>query len=196
MGGESGRARRTLSLPSGGTIECVSNHDGSFDIRTSPVAAAGEEETFVHVDGALRADGRMEVIVDRTWRIEVDVALHEEDGMIRVRMWPKKVAGEHAWRLDVVHPLSPLPQDASTSAGGGEGAVRSPMSGKISRVNFSSGDMVQRGDVVVVMEAMKMEHSIKAGSSGVLSELRCQPGEVVVDGAVLFHVASPNNETG
>jgi biotin carboxyl carrier protein len=65
------------------------------------------------------------------------------------------------------------------------------MPGKISRINFAVGDVVHQGDVLMVMEAMKMEHAIKAPASGVLTELRYKVNAIVKDGAIL---ASVENE--
>ena len=57
--------------------------------------------------------------------------------------------------------------------------VEAPMVGKILRVEKKVGDQVEEDEVVVVMEAMKMEIPVVAPSSGVLKELKVSPGQAV-----------------
>ena len=57
--------------------------------------------------------------------------------------------------------------------------VEAPMVGKILRVEKKVGDPVEEDEVVVVMEAMKMEIPVVAPSSGVLKELKVSPGQSV-----------------
>jgi biotin carboxyl carrier protein len=57
--------------------------------------------------------------------------------------------------------------------------VEAPMVGKILRVEKNVGDAVEEDEVVVVMEAMKMEIPVVAPGSGVLKELKVSPGQAV-----------------
>jgi acetyl-CoA carboxylase biotin carboxyl carrier protein len=57
--------------------------------------------------------------------------------------------------------------------------VEAPMVGKILRVEKKVGDQVEEDEVVVVMEAMKMEIPVVAPASGVLKELKVSPGQAV-----------------
>jgi len=57
--------------------------------------------------------------------------------------------------------------------------VEAPMVGKILRVEKKVGDQVEEDEVVVVMEAMKMEIPVVAPASGVLRELKVSPGQAV-----------------
>jgi biotin carboxyl carrier protein len=66
------------------------------------------------------------------------------------------------------------------------GAMISPMPGKILKVNFKIGDKVSKGDAVVVMEAMKMEHTIKASDDGVISEIFYNETQLVDGGVELI----------
>ena len=63
------------------------------------------------------------------------------------------------------------------------------MSGRIIAVNAKSGDPVQRGAPLIVMEAMKMEHTITAPSAGVVQQVLCRVGEQVKEGAELLVLA-------
>jgi len=74
-------------------------------------------------------------------------------------------------------------QDESSDPGG---SLTAPMPGKIISVAVKAGDAVKSGDVLLVMEAMKMEHTIFAPRDGVVEELYFQPGDQVSDGAQLI----------
>jgi biotin carboxyl carrier protein len=57
--------------------------------------------------------------------------------------------------------------------------VEAPMVGKILKIEKNVGDHVEEDEVVVVMEAMKMEIPIVAPTSGVLREIKVSPGQAV-----------------
>jgi biotin carboxyl carrier protein len=68
------------------------------------------------------------------------------------------------------------------------GAVTAIMPGKIIRVLVKEGDEVQEGDVLCVLEAMKMENELRASKSGVVKEVTVEPGSDVEMGEVLVVV--------
>jgi biotin carboxyl carrier protein len=68
------------------------------------------------------------------------------------------------------------------------GAVTAIMPGKIIRVLVKEGDEVQEGDVLCVLEAMKMENELRAGKGGVVKEVVAEPGSDVEMGEVLVVV--------
>ena len=76
---------------------------------------------------------------------------------------------------------------SSTSAGGSasDGGLRAPMPGKIVAATAKAGDTVTKGQPIVVLEAMKMEHALTAPFDGVVAEFNVAVGDQVVDGAVL-----------
>ncbi|MEZ5232558.1 MAG: biotin/lipoyl-containing protein [Acidimicrobiales bacterium] len=63
------------------------------------------------------------------------------------------------------------------------------MPGKIIEVRAAVGDAVIAGQVLVIMEAMKMEHHLTTAADGTVAELRVAVGEQVDNGAVLLVVA-------
>jgi biotin carboxyl carrier protein len=65
------------------------------------------------------------------------------------------------------------------------GAVRSPMQGTVLSVEVAVGASVQAGDLLCVVEAMKMENEIVAHADGVVAELRVGPGDQVSNGQVV-----------
>ena len=80
-------------------------------------------------------------------------------------------------------PAAPAP-----AAQAGAHTVPSPLPGNINAVNFSVGQAVKAGDVVIILEAMKMENEIVAPKAGTLTKLHVQKGAVVNTGDPLFDV--------
>ena len=62
------------------------------------------------------------------------------------------------------------------------------MNGSIVRVLVEPGQAVEAGATLVVLEAMKMEHSIRAPEAGTVKALYCREGEMVSEGAVLVEL--------
>ncbi|MGO4454165.1 acetyl/propionyl/methylcrotonyl-CoA carboxylase subunit alpha [Arthrobacter sp. RAF14] len=88
------------------------------------------------------------------------------------------------------------PRKAKKSGrGGAAGAaasgddLTSPMQGTIVKVAVADGDVVAEGDLIVVLEAMKMEQPLTAHKAGTVTGLTAQPGETVTAGAVLATIA-------
>ncbi|OYT58568.1 acetyl-CoA carboxylase biotin carboxyl carrier protein subunit [Euryarchaeota archaeon ex4484_178] len=67
----------------------------------------------------------------------------------------------------------------------GEGAVTAPMPGKILDIKVKVGDSVKSGDVLVILEAMKMENEIVAPKDGTVKDVQVNVGDNVDRGAVL-----------
>lgn len=69
-------------------------------------------------------------------------------------------------------------------------AVTAPMQGTIVKAAVADGDEVAAGDLVVVLEAMKMENPVTAHKDGTVSGLNAQPGESISQGTVLCEITS------
>ena len=87
-------------------------------------------------------------------------------------------------------PVASAPAAApdAPKAQAGANTVPSPLPGNINAVNFSVGQTVKAGDVVIILEAMKMENEIVAPKGGTLTKLYVQKGAVVNTGDPLFDV--------
>jgi len=70
----------------------------------------------------------------------------------------------------------------------GDGAVLAPIPGLILEIKVRVGDMVQAGQAVAVMEAMKMENNLTANLSGVVKEILVQKGSEVATGDVILRI--------
>ena len=80
---------------------------------------------------------------------------------------------------------APAPKKAAVSGAEGSVKVSAPMPGKILGVKISAGQAVKKGDVLVVLEAMKMENEIVAPSDGTVASIHAAVGDSVEAGATL-----------
>ena len=85
-------------------------------------------------------------------------------------------------------PPSATTEPGSASSGSGEG-VRAPLAGTVARIPVEEGQSIEAGDVVVVLEAMKMETEITAPQAGVVGPLLVAPGDAVTGGQLLVELA-------
>ncbi|MFI7632601.1 biotin carboxylase N-terminal domain-containing protein [Nonomuraea sp. NPDC049400] len=106
-------------------------------------------------------------------RQSFQVAQYDEDGKIYV---------DHAGGCAELTPLPRLPEPVEHVA---PGSLLAPMPGSVLRVEVEAGDRVVKGQAVLVLEAMKMEHRIAAPSGGVVSGVHVEKGQQVDAGAVL-----------
>ena len=103
-------------------------------------------------------------------------------------------------RLHVTEPpwadMARRRRERQADAGGaaGNGAVVSPMQGTVLKVAVTDGDAVDDGDLLLVVEAMKMENEIVAPREGVVSGLAVTPGAGVSSGQLLCVVAEPGGQ--
>ncbi len=93
----------------------------------------------------------------------------------------RRVPAERAWR------------EREAGAGALAGAIAAPFPGQIVELRTKPGERVAAGDVLVVLEAMKMHHDLAATGAGVVAGVHCTPGQAVAAGEVLvtFEAAEP-----
>ena len=82
---------------------------------------------------------------------------------------------------------APKASPKAAAPAGAQGAVKvnAPMPGKILKVNVNAGAAVKKGDVLLVLEAMKMENEICAPQDGTVATVECAAGDSVESGKVL-----------
>ncbi|MCU1633163.1 MAG: acetyl/propionyl-CoA carboxylase subuit alpha [Micrococcaceae bacterium] len=158
------------------------------------LGTARPREIALEVDGATttvrlqRADGTWTArIGDTTVDVRVDGGGVTIDGLRRRRQY--RVDGDTVWLGDAgwsVRLRRPSRRDLLDAAlsritrdeGSADPLVRSPMPGTVVSVSVEDGAIVQAGDVLVAVEAMKMEHQLTAALSGVV-RLSLKPGDLV-----------------
>ena len=82
-------------------------------------------------------------------------------------------------------PAAPAPAPAAAALAAGE-VVKSPMPGNILKINVSQGQAVKEGDVLIILEAMKMENEIVAPKAGSVAQIAVSKGQVVETGTPLI----------
>ncbi len=143
-------------------------------------------------DGVLGQDARRSfmlaahLVAPDRWQVELDGVAAE----VRVRrndegtLTVAGAAGRTVWQ-----PVSPF---ADHDAAGAAGGPVSPLPGSVISVHVSEGDSVSDGDLLVVVEAMKMEHRITARSDAVVGEVLVAEGDKVDAGDLLVTLVEPS----
>ena len=75
---------------------------------------------------------------------------------------------------------------AAAPVAAGATTVSAPMPGKVLSVNVKAGDAVKSGDVLLILEAMKMQNEIMAPADGTVSDVRVSAGQTVATGDVMI----------
>jgi 3-methylcrotonyl-CoA carboxylase alpha subunit len=135
------------------------------------------------------------------WTLEADGNAHplalvaQHDGRYAIRLDGQAIAGTVRRDGEMLHVFTGgrhhvlAWNDPLAHAGEHEtadGRLTAPMPGKVVAVIASSGQVVRKGEPLVIMEAMKMEHTIAAPSDGLVEEVLYQVGDQVADGAPLL----------
>lgn len=123
------------------------------------------------------------------YRLEGERLVSEHNGVRRSGLAVRRGAELHLeWQGEIrtLRKVDAIREaDASHAPQGGFAA---PMNGNIVRVLVEAGQRVEAGEQLVVLEAMKMEHSIRAARAGVVAAVYCAEGDMVREGAVLVEV--------
>jgi biotin carboxyl carrier protein len=82
----------------------------------------------------------------------------------------------------------PAPAPAAAAAAPAAGALLAPMTGAVKAVNVSDGQQVAAGEVVLVMEAMKMDIDVQAPAAGVVSDVSVRQGDNVSANQLLLNI--------
>ena len=88
------------------------------------------------------------------------------------------------------------PRLASYQPAAAANQLSTPLPGVVTALLVKVGDDVEAGQTLLIVEAMKMEHAIKAPRAGRVDELRCQPGDRVTPGAPLISLAAAATTSG
>jgi len=156
------------------------------------VASRTGSDGTVRLTGDLELEMTCEVSGDRVAVVAGGV---RHAGHVRVDAAGVDVeTANRSYRLSFAQP--PELGAHSGAQGGAAGAIVSPMPGTIVKVPVRVGDVVAERDLLVVLEAMKMEHRIEAPRDGVVKSVAVVPGALVAGGATLVELESEGTVNG
>jgi propionyl-CoA carboxylase alpha chain len=181
------------NVPSQPQLTSFGGPRGRVDVRyrwtrtgIAVVGVSGPDGGSAAAGGAAgEATGALDVVAFTPELVTLEVAgVRHRFDIVRAgeRIWVSSALGSVPLTL-----LERLPVPRRTAE---SGSLLAPMPGSVTRISAAAGDHVAAGQPVLVIEAMKMEHTIAAPSAGVLAELRVGPGDQVNGGDVLAIVTT------
>ncbi len=198
-----------VSAQGGLTVRLRSGRDGGFDAQVLtgvPAAFLDAEGEVVHA-GSVRVHGHgpdhLDVEVDGH-RQRVTIAGFEQAGDAPGERWvgpagtAAATAGTDTRLIQVLAPslgivdLALVPRFPDRARAALPGATRAPMPGVVVTVAVTEGQQVAEGEVLVTVEAMKMEHRVTAPRGGTVGEVRVRVGQQVDADEVLVVVHDPD----
>jgi 3-methylcrotonyl-CoA carboxylase alpha subunit len=156
--------------------------DGAEDRKVKASAHAGDWLLQIAaqpllVGGEYRPDGTLSMMLDGVRR-QFTVLTHGLEAVVFLD-------GE-SWRLVEIDPLAPSAGEDPTA-----GRLTAPMPGRVTQLMVEPGSHVRRGEPLMIVEAMKMEHTVAAPADGVVEAVRFAVGDLVEEGAELIALAAP-----
>jgi biotin carboxyl carrier protein len=140
-----------------------------------------------HRAKVLAADRVVVNDVELTVRAAADGSLHI-NGPRNVVAWTVATGGTTWVFLDGQVFTFESAQVSRTRSSGHHASLTAPMPSTVRKINIRPGDAVRRGDVLIVLEAMKMELPVRADADGVVAAVRCSEGEMVQPGQELVEM--------
>ncbi len=156
---------------------------------------ARQDVGLKEVSCQMQFDGAVDISLIQEGEILAFTNVIEKNGQVTASMGPKnltalvvknghsisvKLDGEQ-FDFEAVDPL-----DVTHSEGDNADCVFAPMTGVVSIIHVAAGDVVKKGDALLVLEAMKMEHALQAPRDGVIADVLCAPASAVDEGTQLI----------
>ncbi|HUG83902.1 MAG TPA: biotin/lipoyl-containing protein, partial [Euzebya sp.] len=201
--------------------DVVAQHARRRDAAVQPTIPSGWRNNRTQLQQATFTAGGLVVEVrygtpgwDRPWQVTVDgsdvdvavIAVHDEeadlvvDGL-RLTVVTTRLGEDPAgvrWAVDSPLGSTTLLQQPRFGAPHTEelaGSLVAPMPGTVQRVVAAVGDVVAQGDLLLVLEAMKMEHRVTAPTAGTITALDVVAGDQIESGTVLAVIDEDGTQT-
>jgi 3-methylcrotonyl-CoA carboxylase alpha subunit len=137
-------------------------------------------ERAITAGGEHRPDGKLSLMLDGMRR-EVIVLDHGSEASVFLDC--------ESWRLVEIDSLAPAVGEDPMA-----GRLTAPMPGRVTQLMVEPGRHVRRGEPLMVIEAMKMEHTVAAPADGIVEAVRFAIGDLVEEGAELIALAVPDRQ--
>lgn len=149
------------------------------------VIANASKELTLPLEVNNMGDTRKVIVNGEEFEVEL-----EQDG----ENWTATVAGE-TFEIKVPD-AGPAPKQRRASGGKSKksGKVSANIPGKVVTVEVSVGDVVEEGQVVMILEAMKMQNEIQAPVAGTVTEIHCEEGQSIEANVPLLVITPPETE--
>jgi len=158
--------------------------DGALAKAAASIGGAGALAGF-RLNGAPRQTGR--ILVDGQ---PVEVTIRAGGAVLTAAPVARTLITQHgrSWQV------TPWRAASGGAAAGGDGAILAPMPGRIIAVAVARGDKVTKGQKLVTLEAMKMEHGLIAPFNGTVEDMPHAQGAQVQEGALLVRIVAEEAE--
>lgn len=178
-----GEQAYTIGLQEDGYLREVTLGNSQLSVDWRPVGGVALAENGHAGHYSLLVDEHsFDIYVQRVAADEDDSGSRTFEVYVRGQVYRVRLADERT------RALASLAGGAHTS---GEVSIRAPMPGLVSNVLVGEGAEVQRGQAVVVLEAMKMENDLTSPRAGVVKSLRVSKGQTVNQGDLLVVIGDP-----
>lgn len=147
----------------------------------------GAQWAYTHAAATQTFDWKPETTASEQTVLRIRLDGVDTTGVVILRDRAAHVFVHGATRILHIHDPVNQTQDESNEHQGG---LSAPMPGKIIAISVKVGDQVKNGDALLVMEAMKMEHTVYAPRDGVVEELFFAVGDQVADGVELIALST------
>lgn len=124
-----------------------------------------------------------EVAVDKLEDTQAEVTVNGTAYKVELE---KREVEEAAPKIQ--RPVAASASASKPAAGGGAGAIKSPLPGVVVDIKVNVGDDVKKGQVVAILEAMKMENNISAPQDGKVTAINTNVGESVLEGVTILTI--------
>ncbi|KAL3647845.1 hypothetical protein CASFOL_008813 [Castilleja foliolosa] len=172
---------------------------GGFKLPPVHITYLPKGKYLIEMGGSSFSDLVLKVVHlrDNDFRVEhggvsmiVSISVYQKDQMEHIHIWHG--SSHHHFKqkkgLDLVDIDESQHKPAADTSSYPPGTVVAPMAGLVVKVLVKDGEKVSEGLPILVLEAMKMEHVVKATTGGYISGLTVTAGQQVSDGTVLFSV--------
>lgn len=160
----------------------LQSHDGLHELE---VSREGEQWTYTHGEQSLSLEWQAQAMAPRQYRMRIRLDGADASATVIVHRETVHVFANGGVDVLQIHDaVAHSFEESNTHAGG----LTAPMPGKIISISVKAGDKVKSGDALLVMEAMKMEHTIHAPADGTVEELFFAVGDQVGDGVELIAI--------